>query len=118
MLDEGLTSLIDKSEDGNIDVSDVIALKKNVSKTCTEYDLTFEQFKDKLEDFKFSNEEKIKPNLLPLISITLAANGGPIAEPTIIKAVGSVARYWMFISLEPIIPLNKTVTVGDVKENI
>jgi hypothetical protein len=59
MLDEGLTSLIDKSEDGNIDVSDVIALKKNVSKTCTEYDLTFEQFKDKLEDFKFSNEEKI-----------------------------------------------------------
>ena len=59
MLDEGLTSLIDKSEDGNIDVSDVIALKKNVSKTCTEYDLTFDQFKDKLEDFKFGNEEKI-----------------------------------------------------------
>ena len=59
MLDEGLTSLIDKSEDGNIDVSDVIALKKNVSKTCEEYDLTFEQFKDKFEDFKFSNEEKI-----------------------------------------------------------
>jgi len=59
MLDEGLTSLIGKSEDGNIDVSDVIALKKNVSKTCTEYDLTFDQFKDKLEDFKFGNEEKI-----------------------------------------------------------
>ena len=34
MLDEGLTTLIDKSEDGNIDVSDVITLKKNVSKTC------------------------------------------------------------------------------------
>jgi hypothetical protein len=34
MIDEGLVSLIDKSEDGNIDVSDVIALKKNVSKTC------------------------------------------------------------------------------------
>jgi len=59
MLDEGLTSLIDKSEDGNIDVSDVITLKKNVSKTCAEYDLTFDQFKDKIEDFKFSNEEKI-----------------------------------------------------------
>ena len=59
MLDEGLVSLIDKSEDGNVDVSDVIALKKNVSKTCEEYDLTFEQFKDKFEDFKFSNEEKI-----------------------------------------------------------
>jgi len=59
MIDEGLVSLIDKSEDGNIDVSDVIALKKNVSKTCEEYNLTFEQFKDKFEDFKFSNEEKI-----------------------------------------------------------
>ena len=59
MLDEGLSSLIDKSEDGNIDVSDVITLKKNVSKTCSEYDLTFEQFKDKFEDFKFGNEEKI-----------------------------------------------------------
>ena len=59
MLDEGLVALIDKSEDGNVDVSDVIALKKNVSKTCEEYDLTFEQFKDKFEDFKFSNEEKI-----------------------------------------------------------
>jgi len=59
MFDEGLTSLIDKSEDGTIDVSDVITLKKNISKTCDEYDLTFDQFKDKFEDFKFGNEEKI-----------------------------------------------------------
>ena len=59
MLDEGLTSLIDKSEDGNVDISDVIVLKKSVIKTCEEYDLTFEQFKNKYEDFKFSNEEKI-----------------------------------------------------------
>jgi len=59
MLSEGLTSLIDKSEDGNIDVADVITLKKSIEKTCAEYDLTFEQFKDKFEDFKFGNEEKI-----------------------------------------------------------
>ena len=59
MLDEGLTSLIDKSEDGNVDISDVIVLKKSIAKTCEEYDLTFEQFKNKYEDFKFSNEEKI-----------------------------------------------------------
>jgi hypothetical protein len=59
MLDEGLTSLIDKSEDGNVDVSDVISLKKSIEKSYTEYNLTFEQFKDKFEDFKFSNEEKI-----------------------------------------------------------
>ena len=59
MLDEGLTSLIDKSSDGNVDVADVISLKKSIEKTCKEYDLTFEQFKDKFEDFKFGNEEKI-----------------------------------------------------------
>ena len=59
MLDEGLTGLIDKSTDGTIDVTDVITLKKSVEKICKEYDLTFEQFKDKFEDFKFSNEDKI-----------------------------------------------------------
>jgi len=59
LLDEGLEKLIDTSEDGTLDVSDVITLKKNVGKTCKEYDLTFESFKDKFEDFKFSNEEKI-----------------------------------------------------------
>lgn len=59
MLDEGLTSLIDKSSDGTVDVADVISLKKSIEKICKEYDLTFEQFKDKFEDFKFSNEEKI-----------------------------------------------------------
>jgi len=59
MLSEGLTNLLDKTEDGNIDVSDVITLKKSIEKTCAEYDLTFEQFKDKFEDFKFGNEEKI-----------------------------------------------------------
>ena len=59
MLTDGLVSLIDKSEDGKVDVSEVITLKKSIEKTSAEYDLTFEQFKDKFEDFKFTNEEKI-----------------------------------------------------------
>ena len=59
MLDDGLSKLIDKSEDGNVDVSDVIALKKSIDKTYKEYDLTFELFKEKFEDFKFANEEKV-----------------------------------------------------------
>ena len=59
MLDDGLTKLINKSEDGTIDISDVINLKKSINKTCKEYDLTFEEFKDKFEDFKFGNEEKV-----------------------------------------------------------
>ena len=59
MLDDGLSKLIEKSEDGNVDVADVITLKKSIDKTYKEYDLTFEQFKDKFEDFKFGNEEKV-----------------------------------------------------------
>jgi hypothetical protein len=59
MFDEGLKSLIDKSEDGNVDVGDIITLKKTLEKSYSEYDLAFEQFKDKFEDFKFTNEEKI-----------------------------------------------------------
>lgn len=59
MFDEGLTNLIDKSSDGNIDVADVITLKKSIDKSYKEYDLTFELFKDKFEDFKFANEDKV-----------------------------------------------------------
>ena len=66
----------------------------------------------------FSKEENKKPNFLPLISIILDAMGAPHAVPTIINAVGKVERYCISISVEPIIPLNKTVTVGEVNENI
>ena len=59
MFDEGVTSLLDKSSDGNIDVADVITLKKSIDKSYKEYDLAFELFKDKFEDFKFSNEDKV-----------------------------------------------------------
>jgi hypothetical protein len=59
MLDDGLSKLIDKSEDGTVDVADVITLKKSIDKTYKEYDLTFELFKEKFEDFKFGNEEKV-----------------------------------------------------------
>ena len=59
MIDETLAKMIDASDDGKIDISDVIALKKSVAASCQEYDVTFEQFKDKMEDFKFQNEEKI-----------------------------------------------------------
>ena len=63
------------------------------------------------------NADKIKPNFRPFISIILDAIGAPKAVPTIIKAVGNVAKYLILMSCDPIIPLNKTVTVGDVKEN-
>ena len=59
MIDETVSKLIDSSKDGNIDVADIISLKKSITNSAKEYDVTYEQFKDKLEDFKFQNEEKI-----------------------------------------------------------
>ena len=59
MLDEAITKLIDNSKDGNVDVADIISLKKSINTASKEYDVTFEKFKDMLEDFKFQNEEKI-----------------------------------------------------------
>lgn len=59
MMDTSLTSLIDKSDDGKIDVSDVIKLKKSVLEACKEEEVNFDQFKSKFEDFRFRDEEKI-----------------------------------------------------------
>ena len=59
MLDEAITKLIDNSKDGNIDVVDIISLKKSINTASKEYDVTFDKFKDMYEDFKFQNEEKI-----------------------------------------------------------
>lgn len=59
MVDSGLTNLIDKSDDGKIDVSDVIKLKKSVADACKEEEVNYDQFKSKFEDFLFRDEEKI-----------------------------------------------------------
>ena len=59
MLDDSITKLIDNSKDGNVDVADIISLKKSVINASKEYDITFDKFKDMFEDFKFQNEEKI-----------------------------------------------------------
>ena len=59
MLDESLCKIIDNSNDGNVDVADVISLKKSIINASKEYDVTFDKFKDMFEDFKFQNEEKI-----------------------------------------------------------
>lgn len=59
MMDSSLTNLIEKSDDGKIDVSDVVKLKKTVLEACKEEESTFDQFKSKFEDFRFRDEEKI-----------------------------------------------------------
>ena len=59
LLDESLSKLIDNSVDGNIDITEVIKIKKSVALACKEYDINLTEFSDKLEDFKYQNEEKI-----------------------------------------------------------
>ena len=65
-----------------------------------------------------TNEDKINPNFLPLILIILEANKEPIAVPTTIKAVGNVESIIMLFNWDPIIPLSKTLTTGEVQEKV
>lgn len=59
LLDDSLSKMIENSTDGNVDVADIISLKKSIDNSCKEYDIPFDKFKDLFEDFKFQNEEKI-----------------------------------------------------------
>ena len=59
IMETSLNNLIEKSNDGNVDVSDVIKIKKSVFNTYSEENVDFEKFKSKLEDFRFRDEERI-----------------------------------------------------------
>jgi hypothetical protein len=59
MLNDALSKMIDNNNDGNVDIADIISLKKSLDNSYKEYDVEFEKFKDLFEDFKFQNEEKI-----------------------------------------------------------
>ena len=61
---------------------------------------------------------KENPKLLPEIDIILDAITELIATPPIIIPVGSVAKYFISINVDPIIPLNNIVTTGGVEEKI
>ncbi len=54
-----LDDLINKCEDGTVDISQIISLKKQMEDLCKQETCTFDQFKEKYEDFKFVDEEKI-----------------------------------------------------------
>ncbi len=59
IMETSLNNLIEKSNDGNIDVADVIKIKKSVFNTYSEENVDFDKFKSKLEDFRFRDEERI-----------------------------------------------------------
>ena len=57
---------------------------------------------------------KTKPNLRPILPIIFAAKMVKIAVPTTYKAVGNVAKNFIEVISDPIIPLKKTVIVAAV----
>ena len=63
-------------------------------------------------------DAKIKPNFRPIILINFAAKKANNAIPTTDKAIGRVAKDFIGLNFEPIIPLKKTVTGAAVKAKI
>ena len=60
----------------------------------------------------------INPNFLPLTLIKYEAKILPREVPTTLKAIGNVAKDFVSIIDDPMIPLKKTVIGAAVKEKI
>ena len=71
-----------------------------------------------IDDNELPTDANIKPALRPIILITLAAKIAKIAIPKIDNAIGKVAKDFIGLNFEPIIPLKKTVTGAAVKAKI
>lgn len=52
-------NIIEKCEDGTVDISKIIKLKKQLDEVCNAELVSFDSFKEKYEDFKFADEEKL-----------------------------------------------------------
>jgi len=59
IAESALSSMIDGCEDGKVDISDIVKLKKNLLAACTDEKVDWTQFKNKFEDFLYRDEEKI-----------------------------------------------------------
>ena len=63
-------------------------------------------------------DAKINPYFLPIILISFAAKKANNAIPTTDRAIGRVAKDFVGLNLEPIMPLKNTVTGAAVKAKI
>jgi len=59
IAESALSSMIDGCEDGKVDISEVIKLKKSLLAACSDEKVDWEEFKNKFEDFRYRDEEKI-----------------------------------------------------------
>lgn len=59
IAESALSNMIDGCEDGNVDISDIVKLKKSLLESCAEEKVQWAEFKNKFEDFRYRDEEKI-----------------------------------------------------------
>jgi hypothetical protein len=59
IADDALSNMIDNCDDGKVDISDVVKLKKSLLAACQEEKVSWQDFKNKFEDFQYRDEEKI-----------------------------------------------------------
>jgi len=59
IAESALSGMIDGCEDGKVDISEVIKLKKSLLAACSDEKVDWEEFKNKFEDFRYRDEEKI-----------------------------------------------------------
>lgn len=59
IANSALSSMIDGCEDGKVDISDVVKLKKSLLAACSDEKVSWDEFKSKFEDFRYRDEDKI-----------------------------------------------------------
>lgn len=59
IAESALSSMIDGCEDGKVDISEVVKLKKSLLAACADEKVQWGEFKTKFEDFRYRDEEKI-----------------------------------------------------------
>jgi hypothetical protein len=59
IAESALTNMIDGCEDGKVDISDIVKLKKSLLTACADEKVAWAEFKNKFEDFLYRDEEKI-----------------------------------------------------------
>lgn len=59
IAESALSSMIDGCEDGKVDISDVVKLKKSLLAACADEKVSWNEFQSKFEDFRYRDEDKI-----------------------------------------------------------
>uniref|UniRef100_A0A6C0HMR8 Uncharacterized protein n=1 Tax=viral metagenome TaxID=1070528 RepID=A0A6C0HMR8_9ZZZZ len=70
-----LDSIIAKCEDGTVDISAIISLKKSLDEACAKEICTFDEFKEKFVDFTFADEEKLNESFDKLNDFQTSVRG-------------------------------------------